>query len=122
MLCCPKCQMQYANQTNRCEVCNIPLVDFPLQRPESDGAGENLDLAELASFSNVSEAEMIQELLDHNDIKTIVSGEMDPIGIASRAEATRLLVEKKDFMQALEIYQAYFSGDATENPQSGQDE
>ena len=122
MLCCPKCQMQYTNQTNRCEVCNIPLVNSPPQQPESDGAGENLDLAELASFTNVAEAEMIQELLEQNDINTIVSGEMDPIGIASRAEATRLLVEKKDFMQAKEIYQAYFSGDVTENPQSDQDE
>jgi hypothetical protein len=114
--------MQYTNQTNRCEVCNIPLVNSPPQQPESAGAGENLDLVELASFTNVAGAEMIQELLEQNDINAIVSGEMDPIGIASRAEATRLLVEKKDFMQAKEIYQAYFSGDVTENPQSDQDE
>jgi hypothetical protein len=113
--------MQYTNQTSSCEVCGIPLIDFAQQRPESDGAGENLELVELARFNNVSEAEMIQELLEQNDIKTVLSGEVDPIGIASRAEATRLLVEKKDLMQAQEIYKAYFSGDATENPQSNQD-
>jgi hypothetical protein len=114
--------MEYTNQSSRCEVCSIPLVDFPPQQPESDGADENLVLVELAGFTNVSEAEMIQELLEQNDIKTAVSGEVDPIGIASRAEATRLFVEKKNLLQAQEIYKAYFSGDAMESPQSDQDE
>jgi hypothetical protein len=122
MLCCPKCQMQYTNRTSLCEACNIPLVDIPPQSPNSDGPGENLDLTELAGFANVSEAEMIRELLEQNEIKTVVSGELDPIGIASRAEVTRLLVEKKDLLQAQEIYRAYFSGDAMESSKSDQDE
>jgi hypothetical protein len=43
-----------------------------------------------------------------------LKGEIDPIGIASRAEITRLLVENRDFTQALELFHAYFSQNASE--------
>ncbi len=120
MLSCPNCQMQYGNETSRCEACNIPLVDSLPQETaiEDDGS---LDLVELASFVNVSEAEMIQELLERNGIETVVQGEIDPIGIASRAESTKLLVEKKDFAQAQEFYNVYFAGDAAEGAESDQE-
>jgi hypothetical protein len=119
MLSCPNCRMQFSNETSRCEVCNIPLVDFSPQKPSIED-DDSLDLVKLASFANVSEAEMIQELLELNGIETIVQGEIDPIGIASRAELTKLLVEKKDLTQAQELYSAYFAGDATEGVQSDQ--
>jgi hypothetical protein len=111
MLFCPNCQMQYGNDANHCEKCHIPLRDSPPQESAFDDSAEGLDLVELAGFANVSEAEMIQELLEQNDIKSILQGEVDPIGIASRAETTKLLVESKDLQQAQEIYNAYFSGD-----------
>jgi hypothetical protein len=113
MLSCPNCRTQYSDETSRCELCNIPLVASSPQIPDlEDNAG--LDSVELASFPTVSEAEMIQELLETNGIRTVVQGEVDPIGIASRAESTKLLVEKKDLAQALELYRAYFAGDAAE--------
>jgi hypothetical protein len=120
MLSCPKCRTQYSNETSRCEVCDVPLVDFLPQEPVIEDE-DSLDLVELASFTNVSEAEMVQELLEQNGIETIVQGEIDPIGIASRAESTRLLVEKKDLAQAQELYNAYFAGDAIESTQSDQE-
>jgi hypothetical protein len=80
---------------------------------------EDFDLVELMSFANVSEAEMLKELLEQNGIRTILQGEVDPIGIASRAETAKLLVENKDLIQARELFQAYFSqeepGNAQEN-------
>jgi hypothetical protein len=120
MLSCSKCGMQYSNETSRCEVCNILLVDSLPQKPAIKDDG-SLDLVELASFVNVSEAEMVQELLEQNEIETIVQGEIDPIGIASRAESTKLLVEKKDLAQAQELYNMYFAGDATEGDESDQE-
>jgi hypothetical protein len=113
MLSCPNCRTQYSDETGRCEVCNIPLVASLPQTSDLEDS-EGLDLVELASFATVSEAEMIQELLDTNGIRTVVQGEVDPIGIASRAESTKLLVEQRDLAQALELYNAYFAGDAAE--------
>jgi hypothetical protein len=112
--------MQYSNETVRCDLCNIPLVDSLPQEPAIEDE-DRFNLVELASFANVAEADMIQELLEQNGIETVVQGEVDPIGIASRAESTKLLVEKKDLAQAQEIYSAYFAGDATEGAQSEQE-
>jgi hypothetical protein len=112
--------MQFSNETSRCEMCNIPLVDSSPQKPAIEDP-DSLYLVILASFANVSEAEMVQELLEQNGIETIVQGEIDPIGIASRAELTKLLVKKKDLAQALELYSAYFAGDAAEGAQSDQE-
>jgi hypothetical protein len=122
MLSCPNCQLQYPNQTIRCEPCNVPLVDLPPQAATPIYDDHDLDPVELAGFQNVSEAEMIQELLEQNNIKTVVQGEVDPIGIASKAETTRLLVEKKGLAQAQEIYDAYFSGNPAESALSDQEQ
>ena len=107
---CPACQTQYDPQTAVCEVCGIDLVDS-LPRPETTGDAGGLRLVELARFSNVPEAEMIKELLEINEIRTVLRGEIDPIGAASGAAPTSLLVEAKDLAKGRELYQAYFAGE-----------
>jgi hypothetical protein len=114
MLSCPRCKKQYGTGMIVCEVCGGPLVDSSPEHSTPDESAEGLELVELAEFSNVSEAEMIKELLEQNGIDSVVKGEVDPIGIASRAEPTTLLVEERDWGQAQEIYQAYFAGDSSE--------
>lgn len=100
---CPNCQTENAPGTEFCTVCGTELRDDK----------EPTDLVELARLANVSEAEMIDELLEKNGISTVVRGQVDPIGIASRAEVTTLLVEKRDLPRALELYKAYFAGEGT---------
>ena len=103
---CPSCQREYGLEHRVCKECGADLVEAL----EPGG----LDLAKLATFPDVAEAEMIKELLEKNEIRTVLRGEVDPIGVASRAEPTTLLVEKRDLARAQEIHEAFFAGDGVE--------
>ena len=116
---CPTCQTEYPGQAESCEICKIGLVDS-LPHGSEDEMG-NTELVELAMFSNVSEAEMIKEILEKNSIQTVQRGEVDPIGIASGAEAIALLVEERDLRRAQELYEAYFARRDPEESQSDPD-
>jgi hypothetical protein len=106
---CPTCRTEYRILTESCEICNARLVDsLPEEEIRDDDAG--IELVELAEFSNVSEAEMVREILEENNIRTVQRGETDPIGIASGAEPVGLLVEERQLARARELYEAFFSG------------
>jgi len=106
---CPACRAEYEDRTDRCESCGIRLVDaLPEETADRETAG--IELVDLADFSNVSEAEMIKEILEKNDIRTIQTGEVDPIGITSGAAPVTLLVEQRYLPRARELYEAYFAG------------
>ncbi|NLT65539.1 MAG: hypothetical protein GXX84_02945 [Acidobacteria bacterium] len=102
---CPNCENEYSPGASACAVCGVRL-------PESADDAGGTELVELARLFNVSQAEMINELLEKNGIRTVVRGEVDPIGIASKAEMTSLLVEKRDLARARELYDAYFAGES----------
>ncbi len=106
---CPRCGAEYRESTELCSDCGIELV-ASLPEPGSD---ETVDtqLVELASFPIASEAEMIQELLEGNNIRTVIRGDVDPIGATSGAEPATLLIDRSDLARAREIYEAYFAGD-----------
>ena len=103
---CPNCRIVYDPEHRVCTKCGADLVDAL----EPGG----LELVELAEFPDVAEAEMIKELLEKNEIRTVLRGEIDPIGVASRAQPTTLLVEEKDLARAQEIYEAFFAGDGVQ--------
>ena len=103
---CPSCRKEYGGEHRVCRECGSELVDAL----EPGG----LKLVELATFPNVAEAEMIEELLEQNEIRTVLRGEIDPIGVASRAEQTTLLIEERNLARAQEIYEAFFAGDGVE--------
>jgi len=105
---CPACRAEYANPTDKCERCGITLVDTLPEETADDEAG--IELVDLATFSNVSEAEMIKEILEKNEIRTIQKGEVDPIGITSGAAPVTLLVEERYLRRARELYETYFAG------------
>ncbi len=106
---CPTCRTEYGDETESCPICKETLVDSLLPRA-GDADTEGTDLVELAPFSNVSEAEMIREILEKNAIRTVQRGEVDPIGVASGAEPITLLVEERYLRRARELYEAYFAG------------
>ena len=117
---CPTCHTEYGNQVESCEICKTHLVDF-LPHALDHLDPEAIELVELATFSNVSEAEMIREILEKNGLQTVQRGEVDPIGVTSGANPVTLLVEKEDFPRSRELYEAYFSGDGVEDSPSHQD-
>jgi hypothetical protein len=118
---CPTCKTEYTNDIKYCRKCNIDLVDL-LPEDSSEKDAGSTELVELVEFSNVSEAEMIKELLGTNGIQTVQRGEVDPIGIVSGAEPITLLVEEKDLRRARELYEAYFSLNDTEESPSDEDD
>ncbi len=109
---CPSCLAEYKPGITHCPDCDVDLVEkLPEQTQETEGT----KLVELASFPMVSEAEMIQELLEGNDIRTVLRGEVDPIGAKSGAEPITLLVEEKELERAHELYEAFFAGEEVED-------
>ncbi|HYK89282.1 MAG TPA: DUF2007 domain-containing protein [Acidobacteriota bacterium] len=108
---CPSCRTEYREGFARCNECDVELVGA-LPSAESDKSDpEDMQLVELASFPNAAEAEMIRELLEGNDIDTVIRGDTDPIGATSGAEPATLLVAQNDLTRAREIYEAFFAGD-----------
>jgi hypothetical protein len=114
---CPSCREEYGDPVDTCERCQTKLIS---SLPEVEEEPEGTALVELATFSDVPEAEMIREILEQNQIPTIQRGEVDPIGVASGAEPITLLVEKRDLQRARELHEAYFSGTDVNEPEPGQ--
>ncbi len=109
---CPNCHAEYQVGVVQCPECSVVLVaSTPENRADPI---EDTTLVELAFFPNASEAEMVQELLESNNIETVLRGDTDPIGATSMAEPVTLLVEKSNLSAAKEIYDAYFAGDTAE--------
>ncbi|MBZ5496551.1 MAG: DUF2007 domain-containing protein [Acidobacteriia bacterium] len=111
---CPECRMGYRAEFTRCPDCDVDLVeslpkDEEVTQPEESGA----ELVELATFPNTSEAEMIQELLEDNGIRTVLRGDVDPLFVGGASPST-LLVEQADLERARAYYEDFFAGDTEE--------
>jgi hypothetical protein len=117
---CPNCRTEYRSGFTQCPDCQMDLVESLLQPTPEDIAEDNLckldDLEALADFSNVSEAELIQELLAENQIESTLRGQEDPFYTGTIRPAT-LLVEKHKLESAREIYDAYFAGQTAPAPE-----
>jgi hypothetical protein len=113
---CPKCRTEYTEEVQRCSDCGSELVASLSAEASGESKDADFQLVELSSFATVSEAEMVQELLESNGIRTVLRGEADPIGVTSRADPTTLLVGENDFARARELFEAFFAGagDVTE--------
>ena len=105
---CPECMAEYREGVTRCTDCEVSLVE---SLPDSHEVEAELELVELAEFSNLSEAEMIKELLEGNQIRSVLRGETDPIGATSGASPVTLLVERRDEEHAREIYEDFYAGE-----------
>ena len=106
--------MGYRAEFTRCPDCDVDLVeslpkDEEVTQPEESGA----ELVELATFPNTSEAEMIQELLEDNGIRTVLRGDVDPLFVGGASPST-LLVEQADLERARAYYEDFFAGDTEE--------
>ncbi len=115
MLLCPNCRKEYEPGSAHCGDCGAVLVDAsPDKSPGIQASEAGQELVELAEFQNFPEAEMIQELLEGNGISTVLRGEADPIGVASGAAPSTLLVSLADLPQARRIYEDFFAADDSE--------
>ena len=117
---CPNCHCEYRSGFKRCNDCNVELVDsLPEETREKPDPGE-LELVELASFPDLMEAQMIQELLQNNGIESILQSDFNAGAGTYTASPNALLVRKSDFLRARELYEEYFERDRVE-PQVGEE-
>lgn len=115
---CPNCRMEYRSGFTHCIDCDVDLVDtLPLEERQQGESESSTDLVELASFPNSSEAEMIRELLEDNDIRTVLRCDVDPIFVGNTgATGSTLLVEQADLEKAQRFYEDFFAGEPEEEP------
>ena len=107
---CPNCEAEYEAGITTCKDCGIPLVD----RLTSDNTihdNSNATMVPLASFKFNGEAEMLQELLQRNNVRSFVQGGTDTIAVPSGFSQASVFVDERDLDKANELYQEFFEAE-----------
>lgn len=118
---CPVCESEYQPGVTRCPDDGAELV------PQLDSSRARHDDSEarfvlLHNFGSPAEAEMVDDILKQNDIRSVVrSGGDDTLSplLSSTALGAAILVDERDYDRAEEIYQSIFEEDTT--PLTGTD-
>lgn len=104
---CPKCRAEYREGINRCEECDLDLVDKVTTENSVYDISE-AKMVELRVFMVAAEAEMIQEMLEQHEIRSLLQGEAASGGLfPTPATPIYLLVDERDLEKAQEILDAY---------------
>lgn len=117
---CPVCESEYQPGITRCPDDNVELVNQLNSRTAHDGSEARFVL--LHNFGSPAEAEMVDDILRQNNIRSIVrSGGDDTLSplLSSTALGAAVLVDERDYDRAEEIYQSIFEEDTT--PLTGRD-
>ena len=112
---CPNCAAEYKEGITRCEECSLDLVD----KLSPENMVHDLSAApmvELRSFWNAAEAEMAQEVLDQNGLRSQLQGDFTGGTLfPTPLTAVKLLVDERDFDRAKELIDAYFEAEIVED-------
>ena len=112
---CPVCESEYQPGITTCPDDNSKLVDklTPANTPH-DGSEASFRL--LHSFNSPAEAEMVEDLLKQNGIRSAVrSGMSDSLSplLSAGSLGAGVLVDERDSDRAMELYEAFFGSDAS---------
>ena len=112
---CPVCESEYQPGITTCPDDNSELVErLTAANTLHDGSEASFRL--LHTFNSPAEAEMVDDLLQKNGIRSMVrSGWADNLSplLSSTAEGAAVLVDQRDHDRAMELYTAFFGDDAT---------
>ena len=112
---CPVCESEYQAGITVCPDDNTPLVDrLTAANTVHDGSEASFRL--LHTFNSPAEAEMVDDLLQKNNIRSMVrSGSSDNLSplLSSTALGAAVLVDQRDHERAMELYTAFFGNDAS---------
>lgn len=112
---CPVCKCEYEPGITRCPDDQAQLVDQLKPEPSPDNSDSRFIL--LHHFGLAPEAEMVNDMLRQNDIRSVVrSGSSDalsPLLSSATSFGAAVLVDERDYDRAQELYTSVFGEDAT---------
>jgi hypothetical protein len=116
---CPNCEAEYKEGITFCPDCSLELVAVlaPDNRVHDKSGGS---LVPLRSFNTAAEAEMVNQILSQNGIRSFVEGSEFSIVPGTFSQEVVIMVDERDVARAVDIYEAYF--DAEEPAPSNEDQ
>ena len=112
---CPECESEYEAGVTRCPDDGTTLVDRLTAENVVHDPSE-ARLVQLYKLGSPAEAEMVNDILNNNGIRSIVkSGGADAFSalLSATSEGAVILVDERDLDRAQEIYSAFFGRDTT---------
>ena len=112
---CPVCESEYEAGITQCPDDNSQLVE-KLTPENTKHDGSEASYRVLHSFNSPAEAEMVQDLLSQNDVRSMVrSSGLDALSalLSTSALGAAVLVDERDYDRAQELYSAFFGDDAS---------
>ena len=112
---CPTCESEYEAGITRCPDDDSPLVE----RLTPENTVHDSSEARFLSFIKLgspAEAEMVNDIFAQNDVRSVVkSGGADAFSplLSATDRGAEIFVDERDADRATELYNAFFSGDAT---------
>lgn len=112
---CPVCESEYEAGITTCPDDNTELVE---RLTPSNSLHDNSEASFrlLNTFNVPAEAEMVDDLLQKNGIRSMVRGggadNLSP-ALSGTGEGAAVLVDERDYDRAREIYTAFFGNDPT---------
>jgi hypothetical protein len=108
---CPNCEAEYKPGIAVCSDCNFELV------PELNARTRVHDKepggpVPFQVFKTSTEADMVSELLEHNNIRSFVKGGTFSLLPSSFSQDIVLMVDERDLDRAFKIYEEYFDPDS----------
>lgn len=111
---CPVCESEYGPGITHCADDNTPLVErlTPDNTLHDSSEARFIPLHRLGS---PAEAEMVNDILQQNEIRSVVKSSHDAFSplLSATAEGAEIFVDERDFDRAAEIYNAFFGSDTT---------
>lgn len=112
---CPVCKCEYEPGITQCPDDKAQLVDQ--LKPETLPDNSDSEFVLLHHFGLAPEAEMVNEMLRQNNIRSVVrSGSTDalsPLLSSATSFGAAVLVDERDYERAQELYTAIFGDDVT---------
>lgn len=111
---CPVCESEHEPGITRCPDDNSELVEkLTPSTTVHDGSEASFKL--LHRFNQPAEAEMVNELLGQNNIRSVVQSTSDALSplLSTTASGAAVLVDERDYDRAQELYSSFFGDDAS---------
>lgn len=111
---CPTCEAEYEPGITQCPDDNTPLVER-LTAENSFHDSSEARFVLLHRLGSPAEAEMVNDILNQNGIRSVVQSGADAFSplLSATADGATILVDERDADRAAEVYKAFFGGDTT---------